>query len=336
MYTTRTTADSLRSMVTGLRVAQMVHVAAKLGIADLLESGPRHYEELAAATSTHAPSLYRLLRGLGSLGLFTEVADGQFALTPLGDHLRTRAPESLRDLAIFWSEDWHWDLWGELLQTVRSGEPATRRLWGMELFEYLARHSEASAGFDRAMAGSYLERNAALLSTFDFSGIGTLVDVGGGHGTLLGAILAANPGMRGILFDRPEVVAGAHEILRAAGVADRCERVGGSCFDAVPEGGDAYLLAAVIHSWDDAEAAAVLRNCGRAMGPRSRLLVVEHIIPPGDAAHRGKLTDVEMLLVGGRERTEPEFRALLTAAGFRLTRIVPTGAPHSVIEGIPV
>src|SRR5690349_15991324 len=335
MNTTRTTADTLRSMVTGLRVAQMVHVAAKLGIADLLESGPRHCDELAAATSTHAPALYRLLRGLESLGLFSEVAERQFALTPLGDHLRMRAPESLRDLAIFWSEDWHWDLWGELLHTVQSGEPATRRLWGMELFEYLARQPEASAGFDRAMAGSYLERNAALLSTFDFSGIRTLVDVGGGHGSLLAAILVANPGMRGVLFDRPEVVAGAHEVLKAAAVADRCERVGGSCFDTVPEGGDAYLLAAVIHSWDDAEAAAVLRNCRRAMGPQSRLLVVEHVIPPGDAAHRGKLTDIEMLLVGGRERTEAGFRALLASAGFRLSRIVPTGAPHCLIEGVP-
>jgi SAM-dependent methyltransferase len=334
MRTTPTTADTLRAMVTGLRVAQMVHVVAKLGIADLLESGPKSCDELAAATGAHAPSLYRLLRGLGSLGLFTEGADQQFALTPLGDHLRTGASESLRDLAIFWSEDWHWRLWGELLQSVQTGEPATRRLWGMELFEYLGQNPEASAGFDRAMTGSYLERNAALLSTFDFSGIGTLVDVGGGHGRLLAAILARNPAMRGILFDRPEVVAGAQEVLRAADVADRCERVGGSCFESVPEGGDVYLLAAVIHSWDDAEAAVVLRNCGRAMGPRSRLLVVEHVIPPRDESHRGKLTDVEMLLVGGRERTEPEFRALLDSAGFRLTRIVPTGAPHSVIEAV--
>src|SRR3954447_23842777 len=234
MNPTPTTADALRSMVTGLRVAQMVYVVAQLGIADLLERGPMHCDELAAATGADAPSLYRLLRGLASLGLFTEVAERRFALTPLADHLRTRAPVSLRDLATFWSEDWHWCLWGELLQTVRTGEPATRRLWGMELFEYLDRNSEASAGFDRAMTGSYLERNAALVSTFDFTGIGTLVDVGGGRGSLLAAILAANPGMRGVLFDRPEVVAGAHDVLAAAGVVDRCERVGGSCFDAVP------------------------------------------------------------------------------------------------------
>ncbi len=335
MNTTPTTADTLRSMVTGLRVAQMVYVAAKLGIADLLEDGPRHYDELAAATGTHAPSLYRLLRGLGSLGVFTEVAEGQFALAPLGEHLRTRAPGSLRDLAVFWSEDWHWRLWGELLQSVQTGEPATRRLWGMELFDYLAQNPAASAGFDRAMTGSYSARNEALVASFDFGSIGTLVDVGGGHGSLLAAILAANPGMRGILFDRPEVVAGATDVLRAAGVEERCERVGGSVFDSVPDGGDAYLLAALIHAWDDAEAAVVLRNCRRVMQPGSRLLLVEHVIPPGDVPHRGKLTDVEMLLVGGRERTEAEFRALLTSAGFSLTRIVPTGAPHSVIEGAP-
>jgi hypothetical protein len=323
-------------MITGLRVAQMVYVVAKLGIADLLESGPKHCDELAAATGAHAPSLYPLLRGLGSVGLFTEVAEREFALTPLSEHLRTQAPGSLRDLAIFWSEDWHWRLWGELLQSVRTGEPATRRLWGMELFEYLAQNPDASAGFDRAMTGSYLERNAGLLSTFDFTGIGTMVDVGGGHGSLLAAILAANPYMRGVLFDRPEVVAGAHEVLRAAGVDDRCERVGGSCFDSVPEGGDAYLLAAVIHSWDDSDAAVVLRNCCRVMGPRSRLLLVEHVIPPGDQSHRGKLTDVEMLLVGGRERTEAEFRALLASVGLKLSRIVPTGRPHSVIEAVLV
>jgi hypothetical protein len=336
MNTPPPTADTLRSMVTGLRMAQIVYVVAKLGIADWLENRPQHCDELAAATGTDAPSLYRLLRAIASLGLLTEVGERQFALTPLGDHLRTGSPSSLRDLAIFWSEDWHWRLWGELLTTVRTGEPAPQRLWGMELFEYLARNPNASAGFDRAMTGSYLERNSLLLAAFDFSGIDLLVDVGGGHGSLLANILKANPGMRGILFDRPEVVAGAPDVLRAADVEERCDRVGGSCFDSVPDGGDAYLLAAIIHAWDDDEAAIVLRNCRRAMTPASRLLLVENVIPVGDEPHRGKLTDIEMLLVGGRERTAAEFGALLASTGFKISRIVPTGAPHSVIEALPV
>jgi len=331
-----TPATTLARLISGAQVARMISVAAELGIADLLADGPRTPDDLAAVTETHPPSLYRLLRALASVGIFAEERDGRLGLTPLGDLLRTGVTGSMRGLALFQNDEWYWQVYRELPYSVRTGKPATQYLWGDGLFGYLASHPQAAELFDSGMASRHAETNAALANAYDFSGIDTLVDVGGGNGSLLATILAAHPNMNGILFDLPRVAEGATGRLAQAGVAQRCQIVGGDFFDSVPAGGDAYVLSNVLHDWQDEPAAAILRAVQRAMGGRGRLLVVnEQVIPPGDGPHPGKLGDITMLLIGGRERTEAEWRQLFAQAGFMLARIAPlpsrTGA--GVLEG---
>jgi hypothetical protein len=331
--------STLARLIGGAAVARMISVAAELGIADLLADGPRSCEQLAAATQTHAPSLYRLLRALASLGVFSEMSERHFALTPLAQPLRSDVPGSLRALALFQNDDWYWQVYRALPYSVRTGAPATEHLWGTGLFAYFAEHPDAARRFDAGMASRHAEGNAVLATGFDFAGIQTLVDVGGGNGSLLATILRAHPAMQGVLFDLPRVVEGAQAQLTAAGVAERCRIVAGDFFEAVPPGGDAYLLSNVLHDWDDERATAILHSIHRAMAGHGRLLVVnEQVIPPANEPHPGKLGDIIMLLIGGRERTEAEWRHLFERSGFALTRIVPlpsrTGA--GVIEGQPV
>jgi SAM-dependent methyltransferase len=319
-----TPATTLARLISGAQVARMISVAAELGIADLLESGPRTCDDLAAITATHAPSLYRLLRALASVAIFAEDGDGRFGLTPLADLLRASADGSMRGLALFQNDEWYWQVYRDLPYSVRTGLPATEHLWGHGLFGYFASHPEAADVFDRGMASRHAETNAALASAYDFSGIETLVDVGGGNGSLLATLLAAHPSMHGVLFDLPRVVEGAAERLAELGLAPRCQVVGGSFFERVPAGGDAYVLSNVLHDWHDDRAAAILREIRRAMGGHGRLLVVnEHVIPPGNAPHPGKRGDITMLLIGGRERTAAEWQQLFAQAGFVLARIVP-------------
>jgi hypothetical protein len=241
---------TLLQMMTGYWVSQALHVAAKLGIADLLADGPVDCEDLAAATDTHAPSLQRVLRALASVGVFTEVSPGSFALTPLAELLRTETPGSMRALAIMYAEE-QYRAWGELLHSVRTGEMAFDHQFGMGYFEYLAQHPEADRVFNEAMTGWTHQLVGAVMDTYDFSPFKTIVDVGAGYGALLTAILRSNPGTRGVLFEQPHVVASAEEQLVAAGVADRCTFVGGDFFAAVPTGGDAYVLSQILHDWDD-------------------------------------------------------------------------------------
>ena len=259
-------AAALRRLVNGYQAAQAIHVAASLGIADLLADGAKTSDELAAATETHAGALYRLLRALAGLGVFHEGDDRRFSLTPLGDGLRTDAPESLAGWAAFMGRPYYWQAWGALGESVRTGENAFRLLHGTDVWEYRSRHPEESEIFDRAMMALTGGANRALLEAYEFGRFEKLVDVGGGNGTLLAAILAANPGLRGVLFDQPHVVSHAEEVLQRVGVADRCEIVGGSFFDAVPAGGDAYLLKWIVHDWEDDPAREILLNCRRTMG----------------------------------------------------------------------
>ena len=331
--------QELQQLLGGYRVSQALFVAAKLGIADLLADGPRGSDELARATGTHADALHRVLRFLAGVGLFREVAPGRFALTALGAGLRADVPGSVRPIALWLSSEATWQSWGQLLHSVRTGQTAFAHVHGMELFDYLAAHPDAAAVFNAAMTGNTAQSGTAITAAYDFSGIRRLVDVGGGHGLQLATVLRAYPALRGVLFDRPEVVAGAAAVLEEAGVADRCEIVGGDFFAAVPPGGDAYLLRHIIHDWDDARAAAILANCRRALEGPGRLLVVEPRIAPD---HREALPvlhlDLQMLVnTGGRERTDEEYRALFAAAGFRLTAVVPLGdaAQFSVFEGTP-
>jgi len=330
--------DALLRMTNAYQVSQAIHVAATLGIADLLEDGSRSADELAEATGTYAPSLYRLLRALASVGVFTEQGDGRFGSTPLAEYLRTDAPGSLRAWARLIGQPYVWASWGHLLHSVRTGEPAFPDLHGTNVWEHRAAHPEEGAIFDAAMTDLSAPVAEAVAQSYDFSRIGVLADVGGGEGGLLAAILAANPALRGVLFDQPHVVATAGALLERAGVADRCEVVGGSFLETVPEGADAYLLKSVIHDWDDAAAIEILRTCRAAMADTARLLVVEPVIQPGNEPDRAKFSDLNMLvMLGGRERTADDFERLYTEAGFNLTSVVPTGSPpFNIIDGVPV
>ena len=254
---------------------------AVLGLADHLASGPRTAADLAEATGAHAPSLARLLRALVALGLCGREATGRFRLTPLGEALRSDVPDSARAFVLMITAHWIQRGWEDLLHAVRTGEPTFPRVHGVGFWDYLGAHPGDGALFDAAMNGGASARAEALCAVRDLSSIGTVVDVGGGQGRLLAGLLGAIPGLGGVLFDRPEVVTGAEAVLRAAGVADRCAVVGGDFFASVPPGGDAYVLAQIVHDWPDAEALAILSACQRAMAPGARLWVIEQVLPGG-------------------------------------------------------
>jgi hypothetical protein len=298
-----------------------------------LNGGPRTIEELAEATGAHTRSLYRLLRALASIEIFAEDSDGRFSLTPLAEPLRSNVESSQRSMAIMRGE-WQYRAWGELLHSVQTGECAFEKAHGLPLFDFLSKNAEAGAVFDDAMTGIHGRETVAMLEAYDFSGINTLADIGGGNGSLLSAALQKYPNMKGILFDRPAVIDRARANIESAGVTDRCELVAGDFFDSLPRGADAYLLRHIIHDWNDEQAITILKNCHQAMGDHARLLVVEFVIPPGNEPFFGKWFDLAMMVVpGGMERTEDEYRKLFDAAGFRLLRTVPTQLEISVIEG---
>jgi O-methyltransferase domain len=331
---------ALYRMVTGYYVSRAVHVAAKLGIADLLAEGPRGHDELTEATGTHADALRRVLRLLASAGVFGEEEDGRFALTPIGACLRSDAPGSMRATALLFGGITQ-QAWGDLRHSVETGEPAFRRVFGMDSFDYIAQHPDEAANFDAAMAGFTRRVAVAVAEAYDFSPFRRIVDVGGGNGALLAGILSANPTLAGVIFDLPHVAARAGEQTRELGLEGRCEIVGGDFFKEVPSGGDAYLLKHVIHGWNDDRAVDILKSCRRAMGAEARLLIIEGVYPPridqSDESRGAAANDVNMLVcTGGRQRSEAEFRRIYDAAGFRLTRMVPTQAPVKVIEGVCV
>lgn len=325
---------ALRRLVNGYQVAQALHVAAILGLADLLGDGARTSDDLAEATDAHPDALYRLLRALAAVGVFREEEGRRFALTPIGDCLRANAPEPVTGWAAYVGEPYHWQAWGDLLHGVRTGETPFRHVHGTDPWSFRTRHPELSAGFDRAMADLSRQISAAVLAAYDVGRFGILVDIGGGSGAFLAANLARHPEMHGVLFDQPHVVAGARSILEAARVADRCEVVGGTFFEAVPAGGDAYVLKAVLHDWGDADCVRILRTCRRGMADGAALLVIEREVGPPNAAPDGKFSDLNMLVAtGGRERTTPEYAALFAAGGFRLVGATPTSIGVAVFEG---
>jgi O-methyltransferase domain/Dimerisation domain len=329
-------AVALRRMTTAYWTSQVIYAATTLGIPDLLANRPQTSKALAVATDTHAPSLYRLLRAVASLGILEEDEARRFSLTPLGTLLRSDVPGSMRAWAILLGEPWFRSAWDNLLHSIRTGNAAFESVHGTDFWTYIKRHPEANALFNSAMTSAAAIKANAALKACDFSEFGMVVDVGGGHGTLLTAILASHPKIRAILFDLPHVVEGAGAVLRAAGVADRCEIVGGSFFEAVPAGGDAYVLQSVIHDWDDEASVRILQTCRRAMGGGAKLLVIEQVVPTGNDYHSSKFDDLNMLaLYQGHERTAEEFRRLLTPAGFTLSRVLPTSSQWSVVEAVP-
>lgn len=323
----------LSQMICGAWATQAIYVAAELGIADLLATGPRTAEELAEATGTQSDALYRVLRALASLGIFAEDADRCFSLTPLAERLRTDSPDSQRSLAIMQGVELY-QSWGNLIFSVRQDVPAFDRTFGMPFFQYMTEHPDRHRIYDAAMTGVHGGETEPMLDAYDFSGFSTVVDVGGGNGTTLAAVLERHPHVQGILFDLPAVADGARQTFANLGLSDRCQTVGGDFFNSVPAGADAYVMRHIIHDWQDGEAVRILRNCREAMDPEGRVLVVETVIPSGNGPCFGKLLDLMMLVVGGRERTEEQYRQLFAEAGLELARIAPTAHEVSVIEGV--
>ena len=312
-------------------------MAAKLGIADLLKDSPKSCDELATATGTNAPSLYRVLRALASLGVFAETQPNHFTLTPLAACLQSDTPNSVRACVIMQGEV-NYQAWGEFMHSVQTGGSSFEHIYGMNLYEYLAQNPESAKIFDDAMTNLSVIQSAAIAASYDFSSIQTLVDIAGGQGLLIASILKSNPTLKGVLFDQPPVIERAKRFLEAEGVLERCQLAAGNFFESVPEGGDAYILKYIIHDWDDERAIAILKQCHKVMPANGKILVAEQVIPPANEPFMGKLLDLQMLVMtdGGRERTEAEYRALFEKAGFKLTRIVPTQREVSIVEGIRV
>jgi hypothetical protein len=327
----------MRQLIMGFRASQLVYVAAKLGVVDALAGGSRDADTLAYAVGAAPKPLYRLLRALASIGVLSEASDRTFALTPLAQPLRRDVPASLSSTALLYGDPVFWNAYGEMLHSIRTGETAFERAHGAPMYAHLAKNTEAAALFHQAMSGFSAHEITAILDAYDFSQLTTLVDVGGGQGALIAALLKAYPHLRGVILDREDVAAGARRFLEEAGVSERASFIAGDFFQAVPRDGSAYLLKSVVHNWDDAAAQTILSNCRQAMPANARLIVMERVIPEADTPSEAKLFDINMLVtVGGQERTEDEHRALLQASGFALTRVVPTASQLSLIEGTPV
>lgn len=334
---------SVQDLVYAFMPAQILGVAARLRIADELAAAPRNLMELAAATETHPPSLRRLMRGLTCIGVVTEPETDLFELAPRGQQLRADVPDSVRAAVMLFTSEEVWRSWIGLEHSVRTGSIAWDHIYGMSVFEYLAEHPEQCGTFNAAMADRTRVVSPSIAASYDFSRFETLVDVGGGDGALIATILAATPGLRGILFDRPAGAAGAAASLREAGVSDRCDIVTGDFFVAVPDGADAYVVKTVLHNWDDDQVVAILRNCRKAIRDGGRLLVIERMLPPrieSPGAGRVVYMDLNMLVTThGRERTEAEFRSLYATAGFELTEAVATEEDpvgYRMLVGVPV
>jgi len=328
---------ALWPMISAYYVPQMIYVVAKLGIADILKDGVKNCDELATATGTNAPALYRLMRALASVGIFVEKEQGYFDLTPVAVYLQSDIPDSIRWAAIMFAEE-QYKVWGELLYSIKTGASAFDHVYGMDLYQYLAQNPEQGEIFHKAMTSIAITReDAAITTDYDFSSINILVDIGGGRGSTIAEILKANPTMKGILFDCAPALEGAKELIKTAGVLQRCEFTVGDFFKSVPSGCDAYILKRILHDWDDERAIAILKNCHRAMAKKGKILVVERLIPLGNEPFAGKLIDLDMLVMtGGIERTEKQCRSLFEAAGFKLTKIGALQSDMSLIEGIPI
>ena len=327
---------TLLRLITGYMVSRAIYVIAKLGIADLLRDGPQGSAVLAQTTGTDARALYRVLRTLASVGVLVEDETARFGLTPIGAGLQTGVPNSLRAYALQTGEETY-RVWTEVLYSVHTGKSAFEQVFGMGVYDYRAHHPEAAARFNEAMTDWSRQATPAIVATYDFSTCTRVVDVGGGQGDLLIALLQVYPHLQGVLVELPHVAAAAQPRLEAAGLARRCEVVAGNFFETIPSGGDVYILKNVIDSFEDDRTVQLLQNCHRAMAPQGKLLVIGQVIRPGNDPAVSKLLDLGLLVgAGGPVRTEAESHRLLASAGFQLTRIIPTQAAteDSIIEGV--
>lgn len=329
-------AAYLSELIDNTRFVHSILAAAKFGIADLLENGPLSIAELAEATGTHPRSLYRMLRALASRGIFSEDADGRFSLTALADPLRSDAPDSIRTLALWAGSEADLQTWANFSYSIRTGKPAFEHIYGKAWFDYLDEQPEMAQIFNDLMSGGTTSDATAIIEAHDYSVYRKIVDVGGGHGALLAHILEQNTQSSGVLFDAPSVISGATGAIDDYVAQGRAEKVAGNFFEAVPNGGDAYVLKYIIHDWDDEQAIIILKNCRQAMAENGRVLLVEMAIPAGNVPSPGKFIDLTMLLyLHSRERTEAEYRDLLQQAGLKLVTITPTASPFIIIEAEP-
>ena len=329
---TESPRQELFRIISGYKSTQALYVAAKLGIADHLSHGSMRTEELAKKVGANPKALLRLMRHLAALGIFTQDESKKFGLTPLGELLRDDNPESMRYNAIFSGEE-NYKATGDLLHTVRTGETAFNHLYGKGHFDWLAEHPAESSTFNKAMAQS-LRRLENPLESYDFSGKHLIVDVGGGRGDLITSIIRANPTLKGILFDLPQGTNEAPSHLKAKGVADRCQIKEGSFFNSVPEGGDVYVLSRILHDWPDDKVATILENCRKAIKEDGTLLIRDNVLTDGDEL--GSQLDMTMMIMtGGQERTESEWKNLIHSGGFALTRIHKKEGQLDLIEAKP-
>jgi hypothetical protein len=323
----------LMRLVNGFQVSQALHVAALLAVADHLKDGPKSADVLARTCDAHPGSLYRLLRALAAVGVFHENDDMEFSLTPIGFCLTSDAVGTRRNWAQYIGGPGNWHAWGNLLHSIKSGEGAYPVTHGMGSWSYRQQHPEEQAVFDSAMTGNSLSHARAVIEAYDFKTFSRIVDIGGGQGLLLREILLACPASRGVLFDQPQVVESA-TLMATPGLENRVETVAGSFFDAIPPGGDAYVMKVILHDWDDDKAIEILRACSRAMSPTATLVAIERVIGPPNQIPEAKFSDLNMLVShGALERTREEFDDLFAKGGFRLDRVIPTRSPLSVIVG---
>jgi O-methyltransferase domain/Dimerisation domain len=324
---------SLRQLIMGFRISQMIFVAAKLDLADHLARAPCTARELAPTVGVDADALHRLLRALASLGVFAETTGGQFVMTSASELLRRDSPGSLRSTALLYGDKLLWGVYGQLSHAVETGSSAFEHLYGQSFYDYLSEHQVSARLFHEAMTGFSELEAAAILAGYDFSAVSTVVDVGGGQGALMAAVLRAYPGLTALIFDRSPPTADTQRLFDAADIVGRAKFIQGDFFSAVPAGGDLYVLKSIIHNWADEPAKAILRRCHAAMSTKGRLLLAERVIPPGNLPSEAKLFDINMLVtVGGRERTEEEYKALLRAANLELTQIIATTSHLSLVE----
>jgi hypothetical protein len=329
------TRQSLQTLINGYQTSQMLHVAATLRIADLLKDGPRSTADLAAAAGAHEDTLYRLMRTLASLGIFTETQCRRFELNPTADYLRSDAQGSLRVVAEVLGQEWMWRPWGALLESVKTGTTAFDHLYGLGTFDWFAKHPDARRLFDAGQAEATNASVNAVTNAFDFCKVRRVVDVGGGDGTLLTSMLRVNASTTGVLFDLPGVVEAAKVTFDRSVVA-RAEFVGGDFFRALPSGADLYTIKSILHDWNDADCQKILVNVRRAMAAASRLLIVEDLVCGPNQPCLAKQRDINMLVrTGGRNRTEQEYRDVLTRGGFRITRVIATASTLFVVEATP-
>lgn len=326
-------------MANAYRVSQAIHVAAKLGVADVLADGAKSIRHIAQETQTHPQFLYRLLRALASMGIFAETETGNFELTPRAALLQSRVPGSLKEYAIVIGEAWHWNTWGEILHSVQTGEPAFDHFYHSEFADYLEQHPEQKQTFERSMVSLLETIDATVMKAYDFSAASTIVEIGipGSHGGLLVRILQANPLARGIFFDTASNLPQTQRILSEQSLLDRCQLAPGEVFEKVPEGGDLYILKNFIHDFDDQTASRTLKNFRAVMANTAKLLVVEMLVPPGNTPGLSKIVDIEALLMsaGGYERTEAQYRSLFESVGFNVSNVYSGPSPFSIIELTP-